>query len=75
VVAAACVVQPDVTLHGIMDSKKMKEEARDSAYEAITNTPGIRYGMCASIVYEQPLLTVLMDKSHGHADPGAAEAS
>ena len=43
VVAAACIMGKDVFIKGVQDSKKMTEEQRLEAYDAITSHPQIAY--------------------------------
>ena len=45
VVAAACIVTPDVCIEGVMDSKLTKEADRERLYEEITKHPGVTFSM------------------------------
>ena len=45
VVAAACIVSPDVCIEGVMDSKLTKEADRERLYEEITKHPGVTFSM------------------------------
>mmetsp|Transcript_11816 Transcript_11816/g.30171 ORF Transcript_11816/g.30171 Transcript_11816/m.30171 type:complete len:275 (-) Transcript_11816:1110-1934(-) len=47
VVAAACIMGKDVFIKGVQDSKKMTEEQRLEAYDAITSHPQIVYALHA----------------------------
>ena len=41
VVAAACVLPPDVSIDGVQDSKQLSEEEREACFEAITSHPRV----------------------------------
>lgn len=43
VVAACCIIGPNVDIKGIHDSKKLTEEEREILFEKITNHPDITY--------------------------------
>jgi len=45
VVAAACVLPPDLVLEGLDDSKKLTEEERDSLYDRIISAPGVSWAV------------------------------
>lgn len=43
VVAAACTIEEGILIPGITDSKLIKEEMRDNAYEHLISNPGVSY--------------------------------
>ncbi|KAL6784742.1 hypothetical protein ACKKBF_B03035 [Auxenochlorella protothecoides x Auxenochlorella symbiontica] len=45
VVAAACIIPPDVTIPGLDDSKVMSEEGRETAYDLLTQHPAVEWAV------------------------------
>lgn len=47
VVAAACIIPPDVFVKGVNDSKKIStEKAREAIYEQLVSHPRVSFGVC-----------------------------
>lgn len=45
VVAAACILPPNLEIPGVDDSKKVSEANRDRLFEIITNAPGVEFAV------------------------------
>lgn len=59
VVAAACILKPDVFIEGLNDSKKLSEKRREALYDKIISEAALAYGIAEASCEEIDELNIL----------------